>query len=55
MTTRGGKTTQKPPFAQDAGKQRKIVTASHTEVEDEVQEEAVESNTSITQEDPVDH
>ena len=53
MTTRGGKTTQEPPFAQDAGKQRKIVTASHTEVEDEVQEEAVESNTSATQEDPM--
>ena len=53
VTTRGGKTTQEPPFPQDAGKQRKIVTASHTEVEDEMQEEAVESNTSATQEDPV--
>ena len=40
-------------FPKDAGKQRKTVTASHTEVEDEVQKEAVESNTSATQEDPV--
>ena len=53
VTTRGGKTTQEPPFPKDAGKQRKTVTTSHTEVEDEVQEEAVESNTSATQEDPV--
>ena len=53
MTTRGGKTTREPPFPQDAGNQRKTVTASHTEVDDEVQEEAVESNTSATQEDPV--
>ena len=48
VTTRGGKTTQEPPFPQDVGKQRKTVTASHTEVEDEVQEEAIESNTSAT-------
>ena len=40
-------------FPHDAGKQQKTVTASHTEVEDEVQEEAVESNTSATQDDPV--
>jgi len=53
VTTRGGKTTQEPPFPQDAGKQRKTVTASHSEVEDEGQEEAVESNTFATQEDPV--
>ena len=53
VTTRGGKTTQELPFPQDAGKQRKTVTASHTEVEDEVQEEAIESNTSATLEDPV--
>ena len=53
VTTRGGKTMQEPPFPQDAEKQRKTVIASHTEVEDEVQEEAVESNTSATQEDPV--
>ena len=53
MTTRGGKTTQEPPFPQDAGKQWKTVTASHTEVEDGVQKVAIESNTSATQEDPV--
>ena len=53
VTTRDGKTTQEPPFPQDAGKQRKTVTASHTEVENEVQEEAVDSNTPATQEDPV--
>ena len=35
VTTRGGKTTQEPPFPKDAGKQRKTVTASRTEVEDE--------------------
>ena len=44
---------EEPPSPQDVGKQRKTVTSSHTEVEDEVQEEAVESNTSATQEDPV--
>jgi len=48
VTTRGGKTTQEPPFPQDAGKQWKTVTASHTKGEDEVQEEAIESNTSAT-------
>ena len=53
VTTRGGKTTQEPLFPKDAGKQRKTVTASHTEVEDEEQEEAVESNTPATKEDPV--
>ena len=53
VTTRGGKTTQEPPFPKNAVKQRKTVTASHTEVEDEEQEEAVESNTPATQEDPV--
>ena len=53
VTTRGGKTTQEPPFPKDAGKQRKTVTASRTEVEEEEQEEAVDSNTPATQEDPV--
>jgi hypothetical protein len=53
VTTRGGRTTQEPPFPKDKGKQWKAVTASHTKVEDEVQEEAIESNTSATQEDPV--
>jgi len=46
-------TTQEPPFTKDAGKQRKTVTASSTEVEDEEQEEAIDSNTPATQEDPV--
>ena len=50
---RGGKTTQEPPFPKDAGKQRKTVTASGTDVEDKEQEEAVESNTPAAQEDPV--
>ena len=53
VTTRGGKSTREPLFPQDAGTRRKTVTASHTEVDDEVQEEAIESNTSTTQEDPV--
>ena len=44
---------QEPPFAKDAGKQRKTITASSIDVEDEEQEEAVESNTPATQEDPV--
>ena len=53
VSTRGGKSTREPPFPQDAGTRRKTVTASHTDVNDEVQEEAVESDTSTTQEDPV--
>ena len=53
VTTRGGKTTQEPPFPKDAGKQRKTITSSSTEVEDKEQEEAVDSNTPATQEDPV--
>ena len=53
VTTRGGKTTQEPPFPKDAGKQRKTVTTSCTEVEDEEQEEADDSNTPATQKDPV--
>ena len=53
VTTRGGKTTQEPPFPKDAGKQRKTVTASSTKVEDEEQEEAIDSNTPATQKDPV--
>ena len=48
VTTRGGKTTQEPPFPKDAGKQRKTVTASCTKVEDEEQEEADDSNTPAT-------
>ena len=48
VTACGGKSTQEPPFPQDAGTQCKTVTASHTDIDDEVQEEAVESNTSAT-------
>ena len=46
-------TTQEPPFPKDAGKQRKTVTASSTDIEDEEQEEADDSNTPATQEDPM--
>jgi hypothetical protein len=53
VTTRGGKSTREPPFPQDAGTRRKAATASHTDTEDEVQEEAIDSNTFATQEDPV--
>ena len=48
VTTRGGMTTQEPPFPKDAGKQWKTVTARRTEVEDEEQEEADDSNTPAT-------
>ena len=53
VTTHGGKSTREPPFPQDVGSQRKAATASHTDAEDEEQEEAVDSNTFATQEDPV--
>ena len=48
VTTRGGKSTREPPFPQDAGTRCKTVTASQTDIDDEVQEEAVESNASAT-------
>ena len=44
----GGKTTREPPFPQDAGTRRKAATASHTDTDDEAQEEAVDSNTFAT-------
>ena len=53
MTTRGGKSTWEPPFPQDAGTRRKAVSASHTEAEEEEQEEVVDSNPIVAQEDPV--
>ena len=53
VITRGGKSTREPPFPQDARTRRKAATASHTNTEDEEQEEAVDSNTPATQEDPV--
>ena len=39
---------QEPPFPKDAGKQRKTVTASSTDIEDEEEEEPVDSNTPAT-------
>ena len=53
VTTHGGKSTREPPFPQDARTRWKAASASHTDAEDEEQEEAVESNTPATQEDPV--
>ena len=53
VTTRGGKSTREPPFPRDAGTRRKAVSASHTNAEDEEQEEAIDSNTIAAQEDPV--
>ena len=44
---------QKPPLPQDAGTQWKTVTTRNTDAEDGVLEEAKESNTIATQEDPV--
>jgi len=53
VTTRSGKSTQEPSVPLDARTRRKTVTASHTEAEEEEQEEAVESNTLATREDTV--
>ena len=53
VTTHGGKSPREPLLPQDAGTQRKAVSASHTEAEEEEQEEAVDSNTIAAQEDPV--
>ena len=49
---RGGKSTREPPFPQDVGTRQKAATASHTDAEDEVQEDAVDSNMFATLEDP---
>ena len=49
VTTRGGKSTREPPFPQDARTWWKATSASHTNAEDEGQEEAVDSNTIATQ------
>ena len=35
VTARGGKSTQEPPFPQDAGTRRKAVSASHADAEEE--------------------
>ena len=53
VTTHGGKSTQEPPFPQDAGTRRKAVSTSHADAEEEEQEEAVDSITIAAQEDPV--
>ena len=53
VTTHGGKSKRVPPLPQDAGTQWKTITASNTKVEDEGQEEADDSNTPATKEDPV--
>ncbi|RLN18744.1 hypothetical protein C2845_PM02G16210 [Panicum miliaceum] len=39
------------PFGQQQGTRRKTITARDADAEDEVQEEAEESNTTVTQED----
>jgi hypothetical protein len=48
VTTRTGKSAPDPPHPQDAGTRWKTVTARATDAEDEVQEEAEESNTIAT-------
>jgi hypothetical protein len=48
VTMQIGKSTQDPPHLQDAGTRRKAVTTRDADVEDEVQEEADESNTTAT-------
>ena len=50
---RARQSVQKPSVPQDAGTRRKTVTAKNTDAEDRVLEEAEESNTIATQEDPV--
>jgi hypothetical protein len=49
VTTWTGKSTQDPPHPQDAGTRWKTVTTRDAKAEDEVQEEAEESNTTATQ------
>ena len=53
VTVRARQSAQKPPLLQDVGTRRKTVTARNTDAEDGVLEEAKESNTIATQEDPV--
>jgi hypothetical protein len=48
VSTRTGKSTQDPTLPQDAGARWKIETARDADAEDEVQEEAEESNTTAT-------
>ena len=53
VAVRARQSAQKPPLLQDVGTRRKTVTARNTDAEDGVLEEAKESNTIATQEDPV--
>jgi hypothetical protein len=49
VSTRTEKSMQDPPHPQDAGTRWKTVTTRDADVEDEVQDEADESNTTATQ------
>ena len=53
VAVRARQSTQKPSLPQDASTQWKTITARNTNAEDGVLEEAEESNTIATQEDPV--
>ena len=53
VAMRARQSTQRPHLLLDAGTQRKTVTARNTDAKDGVLEEAKESNTIATQEDPV--
>ncbi|XP_039778367.1 uncharacterized protein LOC120645669 [Panicum virgatum] len=53
VAVRARQSTQRPHLPQDVGAQRKTVTARNTKAKDGVLEEAEESNTIATQEDPV--
>jgi len=53
VAVRARQSAQKPHLPQDAVTQWKTVTARNTDAVDEVLEEAEESNTIATQEDPV--
>ena len=53
VIVRARQSAQRPHLPQDAGTRRKTVTARNTDAKDGVLEEANESNTIATQEDPV--
>ena len=53
VAVRARQSAQKLPLLLDVGTQRETVTARNTDAEDGVLEEAEESNTIATQEDPV--
>ena len=52
VVVRARQSAQRPHLSQDAGTQQETVTARNTDAEDRVLEEAEESNTIATQEDP---